>query len=219
MNEEVSKSIAAQLRKPHGDYAIQVGEKMNEGNRLINAYTIDALALEAEDNVLEIGMGNGFFVKDILSIDGSITYVGCDFSEVMVEQAVKNNQDFIDKERANFHVASADKLPFTDDIFDKVFSVNTLYFWDNPPVVLSEIKRVLKPGGSMFISIRPKSVMQHYPFARHGFSLFSKQDLIDLLSGSGFEVTHITERKEPDQDVNGNKVIVETLIVGAEKSQ
>ena len=40
MNEEALKSIAAQLRQPHGEYAIQVGEKMNEGNLHINLNTI-----------------------------------------------------------------------------------------------------------------------------------------------------------------------------------
>ena len=135
----------------------------------------------------------------------------------MIEESVKNNKGFINEGRANFYLTKAENLPFDDGIFHKVFSVNTLYFWDKPESVLSEIKRVLKPGGVILTSIRPKSVMQDYPFAKHGFNLFSKQDLADLLSVNGFNVTTVLERKEPDQDVNGNKVIVETLIVGAEK--
>lgn len=209
--------FASQLRQPHGEHAVQVGEKMNEGNRLINIYTIEALALKAEDNILEIGMSNGFFVKDILSVDDTVKYAGCDFSEIMIKQSLKNNQEFIDKGRANFYLANAENLPFADGIFDTVFSVNTLYFWDNPELVLSETKRVLKPAGSLFISIRPKSVMQHYPFAKYGFTMYTKDELIQLLSQHGLKVTESWEREEPDQDVNGKSVVVESLIVQGEK--
>ena len=59
MDEEKLKTIAAQLRQPSGEYAIEVGKKMNEGNHDINLYTIKALNLKPGDNILEIGMGNG----------------------------------------------------------------------------------------------------------------------------------------------------------------
>lgn len=72
MDEETLKAIADQLRQPTGEYAIQVGEKMNEGNLHINLNTFEVLNLVAGDNILEIGMGNGFFVKNILSTDNTI---------------------------------------------------------------------------------------------------------------------------------------------------
>ena len=60
--EENIKFIAEQLRKPSGEYASKIGEKMNESNFQMNIKTIESLVLEAQDNVLEIGMGNGFFI-------------------------------------------------------------------------------------------------------------------------------------------------------------
>ncbi len=217
MDEEILKTIAGQLRKPHGEYAIQVGEKMNAGNLYINRYTIEALQLAANDHVLEIGMGNGFFVKDILVVDKSINYIGCDFSEIMVEEASKNNQKVINSKQAQFYLASADKLPFNNELFDKVFTVNTLYFWDNPPLILSEIRRVLKPKGQLIISIRPKSIMQHYPFVKYDFNMFTKNDLTDLLSKNSFKILATIEKEEPEPEVNGEKMRTETLIARAEK--
>ncbi|MEO5641884.1 MAG: class I SAM-dependent methyltransferase [Bacteroidia bacterium] len=216
MNEETFQSIAAQLRQPHGEYAIEVGQKMNEGNLHINLNTIEALRLTANDNVLELGMGNGFFVKNILSVDHSIHYTGCDFSEVMVNEAIKCNENFIQAGRAVFHFANASQLPFTGVTFNKIFTINTLYFWEDVNAVLAGIKKVLQSGGELFISIRPKYVMEHYPFTKYGFSMFSKDELKDLVTANGFHKAEIIEMDEPSQEINGEMLIVKTLIVRAE---
>jgi len=188
MDEETLKSLAAQLRQPNGEYAIEVGKKMNESNLHINLNTFDALQLSANDKVLEIGMGNGYFVKNILAVHNSINYTGCDFSEIMVNEARNLNDKFIASGQAEFHISNANELPFESGVFDKVFTINTLYFWENPKNVLAEIWRVLKPKGQITISIRPKSVMQHYPFVKYGFNMFSKEDLKELVANNNFKV-------------------------------
>jgi SAM-dependent methyltransferase len=215
MEEEELRSIAEQLRKPSGEFAVTVAGKMNEGNQLINQYTLEALKLNAGGNILEIGMGNGKFVKNILDVDKSVNYTGCDFSKEMVEEAEKINRHFIEAGRAAFIKANADNLPFGDDRFNKVFSVNTLYFWDNPPEVLAEIRRVLKPDGELVIGIRPLPVMKQFPFVKFGFTLYSGNKACDLLIQNGFNVLQIIEKKEPVQDLNGVKINVESLILCA----
>ena len=217
MHEEALKEIARQLRQPHGEYAAEVGERMNQGNKLMNLSAINKLNAQANDVILEIGMGNGFFVKDILSLASVIHYIGCDFSEAMVEAAILLNKAYIDNSQAKFFLASADTLPFKSPTFDKVFTVNTLYFWENPLAVLNKIKRVLKPQGQLLIAIRPKAVMQQYAFTQYGFTLYSKEELCDLLSNNGFHITQVTEEQEPDQEINGETIRVASLIVCAEK--
>ncbi|MEX1240250.1 MAG: class I SAM-dependent methyltransferase [Cyclobacteriaceae bacterium] len=211
------KAIAQQLRQPEGEQGIQLAKKMNEGNLYINRFTIDALQLRSNEHVLEIGMGNGFFVKDILSIDDSLRYAGCDFSPVMVEEARIVNKKFIQSKRAQFHLAPADELPFQNEAFDKVFTVNTIYFWEDVGRVFSEIRRVLRPEGRLVISLRPKSIMKHYPLARFGFRLFSKEDISQLIKKNSFVIKDVIEKKEPDQEINGAKVPVETLVLIAGK--
>jgi ubiquinone/menaquinone biosynthesis C-methylase UbiE len=217
MDEETLKAIAGQLRQPTGEYAIQVGEKMNEGNLHINLNTFEALNVVAGDHILEIGMGNGFFVKNILSTDNTIKYTGCDFSEIMVDEACKKNEIFIATGQAQFHLADAKDLPFEKDIFDKVFSINTIYFWENPQSVLAEIWRVLKPKGQVTISLRPKSVMEHYPFVKYGFKMFTKEDLKELMSKNNFTVVDTIEKEEPEIELNGELTKTATLLIRAEK--
>ena len=43
-------------------------------------------------------------------------------------------------------------LPFAEQLFDKVISIHTFYFWSEPAVILEEIFRVLKPGGMCVIT-------------------------------------------------------------------
>lgn len=217
MDEETLKAIAGQLRQPNGEHGKQVAEKMNEGNLQMNLNTIEALNLTAGDNVLEIGMGNGFFVKDILRVADNIKYTGCDFSSLMVDEAQNLNKGFVESEQAKFMVASAEKLPFGDETFDKVFSINTIYFWNDPRLVLAEISRVLKPTGQITISIRPKIVMEQYPFTKYGFTMLSKDDLVNLLTVNNFTITDTVEKEEPPQEINGEKLMMEMLVVSAEK--
>ena len=217
MSEEFFKVSAEQLRQPHGDLAIQVGEKMNEINIHIHHNTFDALHIATNDSILEIGMGNGFFVKDLFEINPDITYVGCDFSEKMVEESTKNNAQLIADGKVAFHFANAAKLPLHDAAVNKIFTINTLYFWDNPAAVLRELHRVLQSKGQLTITIRPKEIMQHYPFVKYGFTLYAKEDVVDLLNNNHFSVINILEKNEPDMEVNGEKMPTATLLVTAEK--
>ena len=217
MDEEKFKVIAKQLRRPQGDMALEVAKRMNQNNRLINLYTIKALEVKPNERLLEIGMGNGFFVKDIFEIQNNIQYHGCDYSEIMVEEARKNNELLVGEGRAEFLIATADKLPFEDRVFDKVFSVNTVYFWEEPEKILAEIHRVLNAEGRLFLSLRPKSSMKHYPFVKYGFDMFTRAELSVLLSENRFEMTDYWEEEEPEGDFDGQKMKIETLIVSAKK--
>ena len=190
---------------------------MNAGNRYINRSAIEVLQAQPGDQVLKIGMGNGFFVKELMAVYPAVQYTGIDYSEVMVEEAKQRNADLIENGQVQFQLASAGQLPFAAEIFHTVFTVNTVYFWDDPAQVLSGIRRVLKPAGQLLIAVRPRSVMQHYPFVKYGFQMFSSQELGALLTRNGFTVTAILEKPEPDQEINGQKLTVKTLIVGALK--
>lgn len=218
MDEETVKMIAAQLRKPEGEMAVQIGERMNEGNFHINQYAIEALDVKPSDRVLEIGMGNGLFVKKILSAGKEVHYSGCDFSEEMVEDAVKRNKASVNSGQSDFHACNAEALPFDDNIFDKIITVNTLYFWENQERVFREIKRVMKKDAIFVIAIRPKFLMENYAVARYGFNMFSKEELVTLLTMNGFSANEVAERTEPIIDFLDTKMKSTSLIVTATRT-
>lgn len=219
MDEEQIKAIAAQLRKPEGEFGKQLGVRMNDSNQYINRNTITTVDPAPGDNILEIGMGNGFFVNEILSADQSIRYTGCDFSEIMVEEASRLNEAFVKTGRAKFIHGEADNLPFISGTFNKVFTVNTLYFWENSSKIFAEIRRVLEPQGQLVIGIRPRSNMAQLPFVKYGFTMFSKEELTDLLARNFFNTLNVQENTEPEQELNGEKFSMVSLIVTAVKQE
>lgn len=217
MDELLAKQMAAQLRKPAGEEGIKTGEWMNKGNVYINEDTIAVVQPEAYDTILEAGMGNGFFVSKILAQHPSIHYIGCDFSDIMVAEAERINESWIRNGQARFVLANMTTMPFDDAVFNKVFTINTIYFWEEAVAVLSEIKRVLHPSGKFILTLRPKHLMEKYPFTQYGFKMFSKEDVCTLLQQNGFTVAEVHEKQEPDFDLNGEMIAIESLIVVAQK--
>ncbi|MDJ1486084.1 class I SAM-dependent methyltransferase [Cytophagaceae bacterium YF14B1] len=207
------KEVAEQLHKPEGELGKQVGEKMNHTNEIMNLSCIRLLTPESNDTILEIGMGNGLFCKYLLGSAPRIRYTGCDFSETMIQEATQVNQSFVETGQAHFLLGDAMALPLADNLFTKAFTVNTLYFWQDPPKVLAEIRRVLQPGGKLLIAIRSKEVMQHLPFVSFGFHLYSPDEVSELLSQNGFAAISIHEIPEPEQTIHGQVLKMDSVII------
>lgn len=217
MDEEILKQIAEQLRKPTGEMGIEVAKLMNTGNERMNLWTIEQLKVLPEDNILEIGMGNGAFVKNILKQYNSVKYIGCDYSELMVEEATKLNKQFVENGQAQFNLSSAENLPFNEETFNKLFTINTIYFWEDAVKVLFEFHRVLKPKGILIITLSPKHILENIPVSKYGFNTHTKDEVSYLLTNNNFIITDVIERKEPDFEMEDLKVKNATVIVCAEK--
>jgi ubiquinone/menaquinone biosynthesis C-methylase UbiE len=218
MNEAIAREVARQLRKPEGEGGIMTGKKMNEGNIHINRNTIQIVGPAENDHILEIGMGNGFFVSEIVSAHPSLKYTGIDFSELMIEEAGKINEKWVKNGQVDFILAAAENTPFTPGSFNKVFTVNTIYFWENERKVLEELIRILKPGGKLIIALRPKHQMKDYPFTKYGFTMFSMEDLDLLLTSSGLCDVRFFENEEPPFEMHGEIHKMQNLIVSAVKN-
>ncbi|HNR18668.1 MAG TPA: class I SAM-dependent methyltransferase [Bacteroidia bacterium] len=206
------KIVAEQLRKPSGEFGLVIGENMNVSNAYMNKLAIDSLSISENDCVLELGMGNGKFVSDILNKHESVKYIGRDFSDVMVAEAKKINAGWVKGGRAKFYEGVADTLSWDTKTFSKILTVNTIYFWQKPEIELREIKRVLTDDGLFVIGIRPKDTMLKLPFTQYGFKLYSEEELKNLLTKNGFSIVSTHLEQEPPFEVNGQEVKLISLI-------
>lgn len=77
-------------------------------------------ALKAGDKILDIGCGKAFLLFEISQVVPGIEIHGIDISKYAIENAKEEIKD-------NLQVASAEKLPFRDNHFDFVYSINTLH--------------------------------------------------------------------------------------------
>lgn len=213
--EDDLKFIAGQLRHPHGEHAMEVVRKMNEGNRLINDAVLDVVG-DNPGEILEIGMANGLLVSTLLGSNPQTTYTGCDISEEMVTEARRFNANYVDAGRAAFVHVEPGSLPQGIGV-DTVFSVNTIYFWDDVDLFLEKIWSALRPGGTLVLGFRPASSMKHYPFVKFGFEMFDPSDVEAHLTKAGFELTDLVEAREPDREVLGEVIRVDHVVVAARR--
>jgi SAM-dependent methyltransferase len=145
----------------------------------------------------------------------NVRYAGCDFSEEMVEEAKTMNLAHVQARKAEFYHGSIENMPFDDSTFTKVFTVNTLYFWEDYERTLAEIRRVLISGGKLLIAIRPKQIMQAIPVCQHGFRLFDGEEVRVMLEQNGFKDISLFEAKEPDQEWEDGALEMATLVIQA----
>jgi SAM-dependent methyltransferase len=100
-----------------------------------------------------------------------------------------------------FEQAEPTAIPMPDCTFDAVVSVNMLEFCDKQPMMLDEIKRLLRPGGKAIIAtINHKSLWRHAVGALRDddpprpTKTLTKRDLLYLLKQAGFSVDSYKER-------------------------
>ncbi len=210
------KAIAAQLRKPEGEMAHDIGLRMNQSNVFINKFTFEALDLSPGMEIMEIGMGNGHFIPQIFDI-ADVRYTGIDYSPEMIEKAKEYNAGLCEQNKVRFLQTAIEDFPVSESLFDRIFTVNTLYFWDQPDKTLKVIRGLLNPQGQLCISIRPKRVMEQHPFTEHGFRLYSRTDVCQMLEANAFNILAVIERKEDTIDALGEPMQFESLIVKAVK--
>lgn len=109
------------------------------------------------EKVLDIGCGSGRLYK--LFRGKEIKYFGIDFAEKLIKIARERYSSPKELKGATppvFLVANALRLPFGDNFFDKVFSIAVLYHIPSQEkrlLFLRETRRVLKPGGELFLTV------------------------------------------------------------------
>jgi SAM-dependent methyltransferase len=196
MEHKKLQELAGQLRKPEGAFEKSVSIQMNETNRGMTSASIDLLNLEAQDEILEIGHGNCGHLNLLFEKEANIRYSGLELSQLMQQEAISLNQHFIDSQKASFHLYDGNKFPFQDQSFNKIFSVNTLYFWDHPAITLAEIRRVLQENGMLLLSFVAKRTLEELQFTHYGFKAYTEKKLKRLLKENQFSLEEWISKKE-----------------------
>ena len=191
MKEEDAKKIINDLRKDYNLVSSSFArsrDHMWPEVKFLFDYAKDG------ERVLDLGCGNGRFSNYL----GKVDYVGIDFSEGMIKEAKKR---FPEK---RFLVDEAFNLPFEENYFDKVYGIAVIHQIPSHKYrlrALSEIKRVLKKGGMVFLtawkmSEEEKRICNGTSFSEQDiylkrkryYYLFEEKELFLLLEEAGFNV-------------------------------
>jgi ubiquinone/menaquinone biosynthesis C-methylase UbiE len=191
------KFLAAQLRQPSGVFGkFMMADFLDRHNEKMNHFAVDRLDIKPTDLVLDIGFGGGVTITEMLKkIDTGKIY-GVDFSQEMVAQAKQKFKLEIESGKISIEFGDVRKLPFTENTFDKICTVNTIYFWKEPLASLQEIKRVLKSDGKLVIGIRSADKMKQLAVTQYNFRLYDPSAVGDILVEAGFINISIEQRDD-----------------------
>ncbi len=211
MDQEKLKILAQNLANPEGEKGIEIGEMMNATNIGMTLESIKALLIEDNEHILEIGHGNAGHVKSILNRAQNIKYTGIDISATMHNEAKRLNEAF--RDQADFVLYEGEKLPFEDKMFDKIVTVNTVYFWKQPVDYLNEIYRVLKKTGTFVLTFGQRDFMEKLPFTQFDFTLYNTDEMEETVSGSYFSRMTVSEREEEVKSKTGEETITRNYTI------
>lgn len=206
MEQEGLQELASQLGHPRGEKGIEIADMMNATNIGMTQHAIGSLELLGQEKILELGHGNCAHLSYILDNRPGLHYDGLEMSELMHEEAKKLNQEYIGKDQALFHLYDGQVNPFPDQYFDRIFTVNTIYFWANPQALLAELYRVLKADGRLCITFAQESFMKQLPFTAYGFELYSTDKLEKLIAKSAFKIQKLESQTEQVRSKLGDLV-------------
>jgi ubiquinone/menaquinone biosynthesis C-methylase UbiE len=119
-----------------------------------------------------------------------------DFSSAMLKQVTQLNPRFIKYGRVKLLLGDRKSLPYPDNSFSKIVTSNTIYFWDEPKVYLTEILRVLRPAGQLYIGLRAKEDMDVLELDTEVFTTYSTQDVTELLVNTGFTHSKVHSKED-----------------------
>lgn len=105
--------------------------------------------------VLDVATGTARLPRALMTSPGFMgNVIGIDLSRKMLHQGVRRVAEWMDCNRVYLMHLPAEKLPFPDNTFDFVTSLEALEFMSRPYAVIEEMIRVTRPGGWLLITNR-----------------------------------------------------------------
>jgi len=135
---------------------------MNMSHSGVTDWGLTHVRVEKNFTILDVGCGGGRTISKLAAIALEGKMYGVDYSKGSVAASRHKNAALIKAGRVEIHQASVSHLPFPDKKFDLVTAVETHYYWPDLARDMREIRRVLKPGGTLIM------IAESYKRGRYG---------------------------------------------------
>jgi ubiquinone/menaquinone biosynthesis C-methylase UbiE len=114
---------------------------------------IKASDIKPESTIVDVGCGTGFLTQyATMHTQGNGRIVGVDLSPQMLQKAKENLSKLGQIESVDFRVGDAENIPIEDGFADAVVGNMILHHCPRPKRAISEMIRILKPGGRIAIA-------------------------------------------------------------------
>ena len=182
-----------QCKKPTGFFGRLTLRRMNKSHSKLTDWGLTHTTVESRFTVLDVGCGGGRTISKLAAMAAQGKVHGIDYSEESVAASRRYNAQAIRVGRVEIHLADVGKLPFADNTFDLVTGVETHFWWPDIAAGLREIRRVLKPGGTLILiaevykgadAIMSRLCEKQAPIT--GMKMLAPDEHRDLLASAGF---------------------------------
>ena len=198
MTTESNRAVAEQVRAEFNRWSeAGKGDEMEREHRRITEQMLALMNVQPADNVLDLGCGAGWLCRILSAMVFEGRVIGMDIADEMVRRARKNT---VECGNVVIIAGGVDEIPWEDNFFSHVVSVESAYYWPDPAEGIREIFRVLRDGGSAWILINYYRDNQHChqwgPLLPIPTQLLGAQEWAGYFCDAGFiDVKH---RRIPD---------------------
>ena len=157
MNKKEDKELRYRItelgnpRRPEGEFGQVMLDGMNEHHAPVTEWGLSFLKVPEDAVLLDIGCGGGAALARLGSLFPEGRLCGIDYSDVSVRKTCEYNKGLIADNRLEVLKGSVEAMPFEDEMFDGIITVESFYFWPDPGENLKEVRRVLKKGGAFLL--------------------------------------------------------------------
>jgi ubiquinone/menaquinone biosynthesis C-methylase UbiE len=140
-----------QLRKPSKAVGRLFLKNMNQRHSAVTDWGLRQVQIGEQRAIIDVGCGGGRTLAKLAGLAPNARIVGVDFAAGSIAESRAHNAALIAAGRVEVIEASVSQLPGPAGQFDLATAVETHYYWPDLVANLAEIRRVLRPGGTLVL--------------------------------------------------------------------
>ena len=186
----------ANAKMPTGEIGKNTLLSMNENHSPLTKWALSKLNHNKANNILDIGCGGGATIEKLHNIYENAFIYGIDYSMESVKLSKEHNQHILNK-FCSVEFGDVHSLPYNDNNFDIITAFETIYFWKDIKVALSQVNRILKDDGVFLICCEMSDVNNpKWSNALNKMNINSGEKWKEILENNNFIVDNLDVKDE-----------------------
>lgn len=144
--------VAGQVKRPDRFLGRVIAKVMNSRHSGLTDWGLSRVHdVHALQNILDVGCGGGRTLAKLARLAPNAKLVGVDIASGSIAETRQQNAALIEAGRLEVIQASVAELPVPSAQFDLVTAIETHYYWTDLQRCVSEVRRVMRPGGQFLL--------------------------------------------------------------------
>lgn len=189
------------VREEFDDWASEGKDRGMEDRHWHTAkHALARMPVEADETVFDLGTGSGYALRALRDTKNAGRGYGVDGSPEMA----RNARSYTDDSDLAFLIGDFDSLPIASNSVDHAFSMEAFYYASDPHQTLSELVRIIRPGGTFFCAVNYYEENVHSHDWQESISVpmtrWSRAEYRGAFREAGFHVA--SQDNIPDREVD-----------------